>query len=110
MLSGSLKGVVAQTLCKRIGKGRVAALEILVVNSAVSNLIRENKIFQIESVMQTGTNLGMRTLNTSLCELVEQGLVDSREALKKAIDRQDLRKMFDEREIEYPDDELDKDE
>ncbi|MBO4648159.1 MAG: type IV pilus twitching motility protein PilT [Lentisphaeria bacterium] len=109
MLAGSLKGVVAQTLCKRIGKGRVAALEILVVNSAVSNLIRENKIFQIESVMQTGTNQGMRTLNTSLCELVEQGTVSPEEALFKAIDRRDLRKMFDEREIPYTSDDDDDD-
>ena len=101
MLAGSLKGVVAQTLCKRIGKGRIAALEILVVNSAVSNLIRENKIYQIESVLQTGTNQGMRTLNNSLFEIVEKGFVAPEEALFKAIDRRDLRKMFDEAGIEY---------
>ena len=101
MLAGSLKGVVAQTLCRRIGKGRIAALEILVVNSAVSNLIRENKIFQIESVMQTGTKQGMRTLNSSLFEVVEKGIVSPDEALFRAIDRRDLRKMFDENGIEY---------
>ena len=93
--------MVAQTLCKRIGKGRIAALEILVVNSAVSNLIRENKIYQIESVLQTGTNQGMRTLNNSLFEIVEKGFVAPEEALFKAIDRKDLRKMFDEAGIEY---------
>src|SRR5262245_64830894 len=54
MLSESLKGVVAQTLLKRKGGGRVAALEILVVTPAVSNLIREGKTFQIPSLMQTG--------------------------------------------------------
>ena len=100
MLAGSLKGVVAQTLCKRIGKGRIAALEILVVNSAVSNLIRENKIYQIESTLQTGTKQGMRTLNSSLFEVVEKGFVSPEEALFKAIDRKDLRKMFAENGIE----------
>jgi len=110
MLSGSLKGVVAQTLCKRIGKGRIAALEILVVNSAVSNLIRENKIFQIESVLQTGTKQGMRTLNSSLFEVVEKGLVAPTEALFKSIDRKDLKKMFEENGIEYPADFGDDDE
>ena len=102
MLAGSLKGVVAQTLCKRIGKGRIAALELLVVNSAVSNLIRENKIYQIESVLQTGTKQGMRTLNSSLFEVVAKGLVTPAEALFKSIDRKDLKKMFDDNEIEYP--------
>ena len=102
MLAGSLKGVVAQTLCKRIGKGRIAALELLVVNSAVSNLIRENKIYQIESVLQTGTKHGMRTLNSSLFEVVANGLVSPEEALFKSIDRKDLKKMFDDNEIEYP--------
>lgn len=104
MLAGSLKGVVAQTLCKRRGKGRIAALELLVVNSAVSNLIRENKIYQIESTMQTGSKQGMRTLNASLLEVVQKGFVDPDEALFKAIDRRDLRKMFDENGIEYSSD------
>ncbi|CAN0593564.1 unnamed protein product, partial [Laminaria digitata] len=61
MLSESLKGVVAQTLCKKIGGGRVACLEILVVNNAVSNLIREGKTFQIPSIMQTNKGIGMQT-------------------------------------------------
>ena len=71
------------------------------VNSAISNLIRENKIYQIESVLQTGTKQGMRTLNNSLFEVVEKGIVSSDEALFRAIDRRDLRKMFDENGIEY---------
>ncbi len=110
MLAGSLKGVVSQTLCKRIGKGRIAALEILMVSSAGSNLSRENKIYQIESVMQTGTNQGMRTLNASLFEVVEKGFVSPEEALFKAIDRRDLRKMFDEAGIEYETDDDDEEE
>ena len=58
MLSESLKGVIAQTLCKKIGGGRVAALEVLIVTSAISNLIREAKTFQIQSMMQVGKAIG----------------------------------------------------
>ena len=101
MLAGSLKGIVAQTLCKKKGKGRIAALEILVVTAAVSNLIRENKIFQIQSVIQTGHKLGMRTLNGSLLDVVKRDLVAPEEALFKSIVRADLRKMFDDNDIEY---------
>jgi twitching motility protein PilT len=70
MLSESLKGVIAQNLCRKIGGGRVAALEVLVVTSAVSNLIREGKTFQLPSLMQVGKNVGMVTLNDSLIDLV----------------------------------------
>ena len=67
MLSESLKGIVCQQLLKRSDKpGRVAALEILVVNVAVSNLIREGKIFQIPSVLQTGKQLGMQMLDIGI--------------------------------------------
>ena len=58
MLSESLRGVIAQTLCKKIGGGRIAALEVLIVTSAVSNLIREGKTFQIPSIMQVGKASG----------------------------------------------------
>ncbi len=62
MLSESLRGVIAQTLCKKIGGGRVAALEVLIANGAISNLIREGKTFQIGSMMQVGRAQGMVTL------------------------------------------------
>ncbi|MBR2906169.1 MAG: Flp pilus assembly complex ATPase component TadA, partial [Lentisphaeria bacterium] len=101
MLADSLRGVIAQTLCKRKGKGRIAALEILRVTSAVSNLIRESKIYQIPSVIQTGQKLGMCTLNDSLLDVVKRGIVAPEEALFKAIDRADLMNMFNENEIEY---------
>ena len=71
MLSESLRGVIAQTLCKKIGGGRVAAREVLLSIPAVSNLIREGKTFQIPSVMQTNRKAGMVTLNDALMELVE---------------------------------------
>ncbi|HEX9610356.1 MAG TPA: PilT/PilU family type 4a pilus ATPase, partial [Gemmatimonadales bacterium] len=63
MLSESLKGVISQTLCKKIGGGRVAAREILLTTPAISNLIREGKTFQIPSIIQTSKKLGMLTLN-----------------------------------------------
>jgi twitching motility protein PilT len=88
MLASSLKGVVAQTLCKKAsGKGRVAAMEIMFVTSAVSNLIREGKIFQIPSVIQTGKSQGMVLLNDALLKVVVDGQVAPEEAYIKAIDK-----------------------
>ena len=87
MLSESLKGVVSQTLCKKIGGGRVAAYEVLLVNSAISNIIREGKTFQIPSVMQTARKQGMVLLNDALYELVEKKKVDAREAYIKSVDK-----------------------
>ena len=79
--------MIAQTLCKKIGGGRVAALEVLIVTSAVSNLIREGKTFQIQSMMQVGKALGMVTLNDALIELVTKKLVAPEEAYVKAVDK-----------------------
>jgi twitching motility protein PilT len=87
MLSESLRGVISQTLCKKIGGGRVAAREILLTTPAISNLIREGKTFQIPSIMQTSKKLGMVTLQDALMELVNQGLVEPKEAYFKAIDK-----------------------
>jgi twitching motility protein PilT len=90
MLSESLRGVIAQTLCKRVGGGRVPALEILLVTSGVANLIREGKTFQIPSIMQTGRAQGMSTLNDALLELVKRKVVEPREALAKAVAKGEL--------------------
>jgi twitching motility protein PilT len=87
MLSESLKGVISQTLCKKIGGGRIAAREILLSIPAVSNLIREGKTFQIPSIMQTSRRLGMVTLNDALIELVDKKQVEPREAYLKAVDK-----------------------
>ncbi len=76
MLAESLKGVIAQTLCRKIGGGRVAAMEVLLTTAAVSNLIRESKTFQIPSVMQTSRRLGMITLNDALVDLVEKEKIE----------------------------------
>lgn len=90
MLSESLKGVISQVLCRQIGGGRVAAMEVLLATPAVSNLIREAKTFQIPSVIQTSRRLGMVTLNDALLDLVDKKLVDVREAYVRAADKNAL--------------------
>jgi twitching motility protein PilT len=87
MLSESLRGVIAQTLCRKVGGGRIAALEVLLTNGAISNLIREGKTFQIPSMMQVGRAQGMIALNDALNELVKKGLITADEALSRAVDK-----------------------
>jgi twitching motility protein PilT len=87
MLSESLRGVISQTLCKKVGGGRAAALEVLIVTSAIANLIRDAKTFQIPSMMQVGKANGMVTLNEALLDLVTKKLVPPEEALLKAVDK-----------------------
>ncbi len=87
MLSESLKGVVSQVLCKKIGGGRVAAREILLVTPAISNLIREGKTYQIPSMMQTSKRIGMITMNDTLMDLVEREQVEAKEAYMKSVDK-----------------------
>jgi len=80
MLSESLRGVVAQTLFKRIDMpGRIAAVEILVNTSSVANLIREGKTFQIPSSMQTGMDQGMLTFESAITKLIHDGIIDREE-------------------------------
>ena len=95
MLSESLKCVITQTLCKKIGGGRVAAMEILIATSSVANLIREGKTFQIPSMMQTGKGVGMQTLNDALFDLVKKKLVEPQEAYGKAIHKAELKQMLE---------------
>ncbi|MGH8059002.1 MAG: type IV pilus twitching motility protein PilT [Candidatus Entotheonellia bacterium] len=87
-LSESLKAVVAQTLFKRVDvKGRCAALEILICTPACANLIRENKTFQIPSVIQTGRKFGMQTLDNTIEDLLKKGWIGPDEAYSKCIDK-----------------------
>lgn len=90
MLADSLRAVVAQTLLKRVGGGRVGAYEILICTPAISNLVREGKVFQIASAMQTGRQLGMRQLNDDLARLVKEKVVEPEEAWRKAADKDGL--------------------
>lgn len=84
MLSESLKAVISQTLLKKIGGGRVAAHEIMIGTPAIRNLIREDKVAQMYSAIQTGQNLGMQTLDQNLKQLLQQGIVSKSDAQKKA--------------------------
>jgi len=91
-LSESLRAVIAQCLFKRIDKkGRCAALEILICNPAVGNLIREGKTFQLPSVIQTGKKLGMQTLDDAIMDYLKKGMISGDEAFDKAIDKNRFR-------------------
>lgn len=84
MLSESLQGVIAQTLLKKSGGGRVAAHEIMIGTPAIRNLIREDKVAQMYSAIQTGASFGMKTLDQSLGELLQKGLIGREAAREKA--------------------------
>lgn len=87
MMSESLRAVISQTLLKRIGGGRVAAHEIMMGTPAIRNLIRENKIAQMYSAIQTGGSLGMQTLDKNLQDLLAAGAISKEEAMKKAVNK-----------------------
>jgi len=85
MFAESIQAVITQTLLRKVTGGRVAALEILIGTPAVRNLIRENKIHQMPSSMQTGQAVGMQTLDMALVDLVSQGLVTREEAQSRTL-------------------------
>ncbi len=87
MMSESLRAVISQTLLKKKGGGRVAAHEIMIGTPAIRNLIRENKIAQMYSAIQTGAQFGMKTLDQDLERLIREGLVDRNEARSKAANK-----------------------
>ena len=93
-LSQVLEAVLSQTLIPRIGGGRIAAVEILVINTAVRNLIREGKTHQIPGVMQLGSKNGMQTLNQALVELVRKSIVQIEEAMVKSSDPEQLEELL----------------
>jgi twitching motility protein PilT len=88
MLSESLRAVISQTLLKRVGGGRVAAHEIMIGTPAIRNLIREGKIAQMYSAIQTGQAQGMQTLDQNLQELMMKGLITKEEARFKAVNKE----------------------
>jgi twitching motility protein PilT len=100
MLAESLKGVISQTLCKKIGGGRVAAREILLSMPSVTNLIREGKTFQIPSIMQTSKRIGMVTLNDALIAYVDSGEVEPKEAYMKCVEKQGFVQMLKARNLD----------
>ncbi len=87
-LAGSLQGIIAQTLLPTLDDaGRVAALEIMIANSAIRNLIREGKAHQIPSTIQISKKDGMQSLDQSLKDLLMEGKISQEDALKKAVDK-----------------------
>jgi twitching motility protein PilT len=100
MLAESLKGVISQVLCKKIGGGRVPVLEVLIGTPPVANLIREAKIFQIPSSMQTGKKYGMCLMNDSFLDLVKRKVVDPQDAYAKAVDKAGLLSQFKKNNID----------
>jgi twitching motility protein PilT len=94
MLAESLRGVISQTLLKAKGGGRVAAMEFLKVNTAISNLIREGKTFQIPSIMQTSKGDGMQTLGFALFNLVKAGRIEPDIAYAAAADKSEIKSLF----------------
>jgi len=89
-LSNSLQAVVAQQLLPRLGGGRVAAIEIMVATSAIRNLIREGKTYQIMSAIETGTQYGMQPMDKVLADLHKSGAISYEEAVTRAIDRENF--------------------
>ena len=87
MLSESLRAVISQTLLKKVGGGRVAAHEIMVANPAIRNLIREAKVAQMYSAIQTGQGSGMQTLDQNLQGLLQKGIITKQEAASKAANK-----------------------
>jgi twitching motility protein PilT len=88
MLSESLRAVISQTLLKtKDGTGRTAAHEIMIGTPAIRNLIRENKIAQMYSAIQTGQSFGMQTLDQNLQEIVRRNLVSAAEARTRAVNK-----------------------
>jgi twitching motility protein PilT len=91
MLANSLKGVVAQVLCKRVGGGRVAAHEVMLGATSVANLIREGKTYQLDSAIQMGRKEGMQTLNDSLVALVQKKVIEPAEAYQRSLQRAEMK-------------------
>jgi len=90
MLSESLRAVISQTLLKRVGGGRVAAHEIMLSNSAIKNLIREDKVAQMYSAIQTGGERGMQTLDQALKKLLARGDIEAQEARRCAVNKEEF--------------------
>ena len=90
MLSESLRAVISQVLCKKVGGGRVAAHEIMIGTPAIRNLIRENKLAQMYSAIQTGQQFGMQTLDQNLKALLSKNLITKIDARSKAANKDDF--------------------
>ncbi len=103
-LSDGIRAVIAQTLFKRIDvKGRIAALEILIATPAVRNLVRENKTYQINSMIQTGRKYGMQLLDDAIMELLERGRISPDDAYMKANEKARFRPFLKNPPVDFTD-------
>lgn len=94
LLADNIRGIICQTLCRRVQGGTIPALEVLAVNPAIANMIREGKLTQIPSMMQTSKHLGNMMMNDYLAGLVKRHKITHEEALRHAIDKQDMKKRI----------------
>jgi twitching motility protein PilT len=92
-LSNSIEAVVAQQLLPLLGGGRIGAIEIMVATSAIRNLIREGKTYQILSAIETGTQYGMQPMDKVLADLHKSGMVSYEEAVLRSIDRENFTRL-----------------
>jgi twitching motility protein PilT len=106
MLADCLRAIVVQTLCKRVGGGRIAAFEIFLNTPAARNLLRDGKTFQIPAMLQSAKNQGMTSLTDSLLEHVRAGIVEPREAYLKATDKSGLVSGLRSLGIPFPQDSI----
>ncbi|NGP51895.1 type IV pilus twitching motility protein PilT [Thioalkalivibrio sp. XN8] len=103
MLSTSLRGVISQQLCRlKTGDGRIPALEILINTPAIANLLRQGKLDQLETAMQSGAGVGMRTMDAALQELMDRRFITAREAYERAINKERFRKRVEDSEPPRP--------
>ena len=93
-LSTSIVAVISQVLMRKVGGGRVAGFEIMVTTSSIANLIRENKIYLLDSEIQLGSKSGMIQLDTHLTQLVEEGKLEPEEAVEYAQNPKELREKL----------------
>ena len=94
-LAAVLQGVISQQLIETLdGKGRVAALEIMTITSAIQNLIREGKTYQIESAIQTGAKFGMKTMDSAIVDLYKNMMISEESAYEYAVDKDNIKKLL----------------
>ena len=96
-LSTSLQGVFYQALIPKTGGGRIAAVEVMIATTAIRNLIREGKTFQMPNVLQTGAQYGMQTLNQALRDLIQRNVINPEDAFRKSDNPQELREWIGDR-------------
>ena len=93
-LSNTVEAIIAQQLMPRLGGGRIVAVEILIATSAIRNLIREGKTYQIYSALETGGQFGMQTMDKVLAEMQKSGAITHEEAMARSIDRENLKRFL----------------